>query len=71
VPSTAPHACLDRASPTLTARTRTSIWSTVSYSASSIYADSPERLARAIAYGAVQDLIELFRHNTWANAKSV
>ena len=29
----------------------------------------PGGLAHAIAYDAMQDLIELFRHNTWANAK--
>jgi uncharacterized damage-inducible protein DinB len=29
----------------------------------------PGILTHAIAYDAMQDLIELFRHNTWANAK--
>jgi uncharacterized damage-inducible protein DinB len=32
-------------------------------------ADPAKQPGQAIAHDAMQDLIELFRHNTWANAK--
>jgi hypothetical protein len=43
------------------------MWSTVSHWAASTAADAP--LAPAIAYDAMQDLIELFRHMRGATAK--